>query len=68
MAHPNWWQRELLSIADEVVFLSLDELSHFMETLSQVIDAKSPFTKKHTLHVAQTAVFLGKEIGLTERK
>lgn len=68
MAHPNWWQRELLSIADEVVFLSLDELSHFMETLSQVIDAKSPFTKKHTLHVAQTAVFLGKEMGLTERE
>ncbi|MBC7076767.1 MAG: HD domain-containing protein [Synergistales bacterium] len=39
-----------------------------METLSQVIDAKSPFTKKHTLHVAQTAVFLGKEMGLTERE
>lgn len=68
MAHPNWWQRELLSIADEAVFLSLDELSHFMEMLSQVIDAKSPFTKKHTLHVAQTAVSLGKEMGLTERE
>jgi HD-GYP domain-containing protein (c-di-GMP phosphodiesterase class II) len=68
MTYPNWWQRELLSIADEVVFLSLDELSHFMETLSQVIDAKSPFTKKHTLHVVQTAVFLGKEMGLTERE
>ncbi|KXF80766.1 HD-GYP domain-containing protein [Enterovibrio coralii] len=46
--------------------LSLDEMIQVGMFLAKIVDAKSPFTFQHSKKVADLAMFLGREMGLSE--
>ena len=54
---------ETLSSADYRVSLSFDEIESLGELISQVVDAKSPFTHYHSLRVADIAYSLAGLVG-----
>lgn len=54
---------ETLSSADYRVSLSFDEIEALGELISQVVDAKSPFTHYHSLRVADIAYSLAELVG-----
>lgn len=48
--------------------MTFAELSSLMHVFSVIVDAKSPYTRKHSIAVARLARFLGERMGLSTRK
>lgn len=58
---PKWISR------GQSVYLEFEELRGLVGVFSQIVDAKSPFTSKHSTGVALLARYLGVRLGLSER-
>lgn len=57
---------EALSSADYKVSLCFDQVESLAELISQIVDAKSPFTHYHSLRVADLAYELAELVGYDE--
>jgi putative nucleotidyltransferase with HDIG domain len=53
---------------DRVAFATDDRLANVAEAFARVIDAKSPWTYRHSNGVAEVALAMGRRLGLDERQ
>jgi putative nucleotidyltransferase with HDIG domain len=59
---------QLLEPADRVIHLDNERLDTVAEAFARVIDAKSPYTARHSQNVAFLSVRIGEELGFSERE
>jgi HD-GYP domain-containing protein (c-di-GMP phosphodiesterase class II) len=60
------WKQDLLESARQPSRLSYGELFRLFDVLSNITDAKSPFTLMHTTNVLYTASTLAQQLGLPD--
>ncbi|WP_135079791.1 HD domain-containing phosphohydrolase [Terasakiella sp. SH-1] len=59
---------ETLSFSDHRISLRFDEIESLGELISQIVDAKSPFTHYHSLRVADLAYVISGFVGFGEKE